>query len=205
MLLVSENLSDDDKNFCLTGIKESSDRLLNTINSVLEMSQLLSGSIIANFAKTDPVELVKAVYEEFVDLFKNKNLAFNIEIDDSINEIYTDQNILKKTLIKLVDNAFKFTESDGQVSIGIKPLAEQVEIFVSDTGIGMDDETIENAFTTFFKNDPSSRNKEGVGLGLALAQDFCKLLNGKIHISSSPEKGTYAGVTLPIQQPNLNN
>lgn len=204
-LLISEHLNDDDKNFCVESIKKSSTILVNTISSVLEMSQLLSGSIIANFAKTNIAEILNTVYEEFIDSFKSKNISLNIEIDDNINEIITDQSILKTILIKLVDNAFKFTESDGQVSIGIKPLAEQVEIFVSDTGIGMDDETIENAFTTFFKKDPSSRNKEGVGLGLALAQDFCKLLNGKIHISSSPEKGTYVGVTLPIQQPNLNN
>jgi len=204
-LLVSEQLSDDDKIFCVESIKKSSTRLVNTISSVLEMSQLLSGSIIANFAKTNLPEVLKAVHEEFVDSFKNKNLSLNIEINDSIHEIITDQNILKTILIKLVDNALNFTESDGQVSIGIKPLVEQVEIFVSDTGIGMNDETIKNAFTTFFQNDPSSRNKEGVGLGLALAQNFCKLLNGEIHISSTPNKGTYVGVTLPLQQPNLNN
>ena len=204
-LLVSEQLSDDDKNFCVESIKKSSFKLVNTISSVLEMSQLLSGSIIANFAKTDIVKILKEVYEEFIDLFKNKNISLNIEINDIINEIITDRNILKIILTKLVDNALKFTESDGQVSIGIKPLAEQIEIFVSDTGIGMDDETIKNVFTTFFRNDPSSRNKEGVGLGLALAQNFCKLLNGEIHITSSPDKGTYIGITLPFQQPNHNN
>ena len=204
-LLVSEQLSDDDKNFCVESIKKSSFKLVNTISSVLEMSQLLSGSIIANFAKTDIAKILKEVYEEFIDLFKNKNISLNIEINDIINEIITDRNILKIILTKLVDNALKFTESDGQVSIGIKPLAEQIEIFVSDTGIGMDDETIKNVFTTFFRNDPSSRNKEGVGLGLALAQNFCKLLNGEIHITSSPDKGTYIGITLPFQQPNHNN
>ena len=204
-LIVSEQLSNDDKAFCLKSIKESSARLLNTIGNVLEMSQLLSGSIDANFAETDLTELVKAVHEEFIDLFKNKNLSFNIEINENFDKILTDQNILKKILIKLVDNALKFTEN-GQVSIGIKPLAEQIEIFVSDTGIGLDDETVKNVFTTFYQQDQSSsRTNEGIGLGLALAQKFCKLLNGEINIISSPCKGTYIGVTLPLQQPNLNN
>ena len=199
MLLVSENLSDDDKNFCIKSIKESSDRLISTVNSVLEMSQLLSGSITANFAKTDPVKLVKTVYEEFIDLFKNKNLAFNIEIGDNINEIITDKNILKKILIKLIDNALKFTEI-GRVSIGVKSHGEQIEIFVSDTGIGINDETAKNIFAAFYQHDQSnSRIKEGAGLGLAIVYNFCKLLNGKIDITSTPDKGTYIGVTLPVQ------
>ena len=197
-LLVSEHLNDDDKKFCIESIKKSSSKLVNTISSVLEMSQLLSGSIIANFAKADLAKIIKEVYEEFIDLFKNKNLSLNIEINNNIDEIITDKSILKIILIKLVDNALKFTESGGQVSIGIKPLEEQVEIFVSDTGIGMDDETVKYVFSTFFLHDPSSRNKEGVGLGLALAQNFCKLLNGEIHITTSLGKGTYVGVTLPL-------
>ena len=204
-LFVSEQLNDEDRVFCLKSIKESSDKLLNTIGGVLEMSQLLSGSIVANFAKTDITKLVKTVYKQFVDLFKNKNLLFNIEINESINEIITDKNILKTILIKFVDNALKFTEK-GQVSIGIKPFAEQVEIFVSDTGIGMDEETLKNVYMTFYQHDQSSsRKNEGIGLGLALAQNFCKLLNGEIHISSSLGKGTYIGITLPLQQSNFNN
>ena len=198
MLLVSEDLSEEDKDFCLKSIRESSDRLVNTVDSVLEMSQLLSGSITVSFAKTDPVKLVKAVYDEFYDLFKNKNLAFNLEIDDSVNEIITDQKILKKILIKLVDNALKFTDT-GQVSIGIKPLTEQIEFFVSDTGIGIDDETVKNIFKTFYQYDQSnSRIKEGAGLGLPIVQNFCKLLNGKIDVTSTPEKGTCIGVKLTI-------
>ena len=199
MLLTSENLSDDDKNFCFNSIKECSDRLVNTINSVIEMSQLLSDSIIACLDKTDLAELVKTVYEDFIDLFKNKNLSFNIEIDDGINEIITDKNILKKILIKLVDNALKFTDT-GQVSIGVKPLAEQIEVFVYDTGVGIDDETMKNVFAPFYQHDQSNRRtKEGAGLGLAIVHSFCKLLNGEINITSTPYKGTHIGVRLPLK------
>ena len=203
MLLASEELSDDDKNFCIKSIKESSDRLLSTINSVIEMSQLLSGGIIATFAKTDTVKLVKTVYEESAPSFKSKNLSFNIEIDGSINEIITDHNILKKILAKLLDNALKFTDA-GQVSIGIKQFAGQIEIFVSDTGIGIDNETIKNIFEAFYQYDQSnSRMKEGAGLGLTIVQSFCKLLNGELNITSTPDKGTYISIKLPVQPEKL--
>ena len=197
-LLVSGQLNDDDKKFCLKSIEESSARLVNTIGSVLEMSQLLSGSFIANFADTDIVEIVETVYKEYVDLFKAKNISFNTVIDENINKILTDKNIVKKILVQLVDNALKFTEN-GQVTIGVKSLAKQVEIFVSDTGIGLDDNTLKNTFTAFHQYDQSnSRKNEGVGLGLALSKNFCELLNGDIHITSTIGKGTRIGVTFPI-------
>ena len=81
--------------------------------------------------------------EEFIGLFTSKKVFFAIDIDNNTNfpEINTDKEILKRTLIKLVDNALKFTES-GQALIGIKLHAEEVEFFVSDTGIGMNEKTI---------------------------------------------------------------
>ncbi|MDR2887643.1 MAG: hybrid sensor histidine kinase/response regulator [Bacteroidales bacterium] len=201
IIIQSEQLSDDDKKFCLTSIKESSNRLLDTIGNVLEMSQLLSGSITADFKNTAPQKIVQTIHKEYADMFKNKNLSLNIETGGTIDEITTDPVILKKILVQLVSNALKFTEN-GHVTIGIKPLAGQVEIFVSDTGLGMDDKTIDNLFNAFFQRDPSNKRvTEGAGLGLTIVHSLCRLLKGEINVTSTPGQGTCIRIILPAQQP----
>lgn len=198
-LITQTELTDDDKKFCLTSIKENSDRLINTIGNVLEMSQLLSGSITADLKKTDPLKIVKTIHQEYTPLFKNKNLTLNIDTDDT-DEITTDPAILKKILVQLVSNALKFTET-GHAKVGIKQLDQQIEIYVSDTGIGMDEQTIDNLFSAFFQRDPSNnRIKEGAGLGLTIVHSLCRLLKGEINVTSAPAQGTSIRITLPVNQ-----
>ena len=191
-LLSSENILPNERTKYLSLLDESSIRLINTISSFLDVSQLQSKS--QKVIKTDflPEELV----EEIVAIFKERNSKKDLSISyqtplNTLNiKINSDKDLLYKTLYHLVDNAVKFT-NEGSISIGFVQDGSDLLFFINDTGIGIADENKERIFDEFVQGDTSSsRGYEGSGLGLSLAKGYLELLGGKIWMESEIGKGT---------------
>jgi signal transduction histidine kinase len=102
-------------------------------------------------------------------------------------------------LLNLVSNAVKFTPEGGSVKIGARRLAETVEIFVSDTGIGIAESDREHLFEAFRQLDSNiARQQHGTGLGLALTKRFAELHGGGLALASELGKGSVFTLTLPL-------
>jgi signal transduction histidine kinase len=147
--------------------------------------------------------------EKLKDLFNqyssgiDKNavtLNLNTPLEDSESCIASDPTLLEKILINLLDNAVKYTNK-GKITYGYTIKDDTLEFFVSDTGIGINQETKDIIFDYFRQEDSSfNRQYEGAGLGLSISSGYVKMLNGDIWIESTPKKGSTIYFTIEYKK-----
>jgi CheY-like chemotaxis protein/anti-sigma regulatory factor (Ser/Thr protein kinase) len=181
-------------------LKESSDRLLNAITSYMDISLLTSGSMSVHIKEFYPAKTLRNIYRDHSGQCMTKKLELFIALPDHSDTLLlnTDQELLHKTLSHLLNNAIKFTDK-GTIHFGYNAHETELEFFVKDSGIGMNQDVIESIFDRFVKVDtgPTSLT-EGSGLGLSIAKGMLDLISGKIRVSSEIGIGTSIFFTLPL-------
>jgi signal transduction histidine kinase len=191
-----QHLTDDlDQYFSTVSI--AGKRIIRTIELILNMSDLKSGSYVNDPKPTDVYnEILKDVYHQLHRYADEKKLQFDlIQKSDSLF-VNVDQFATEQSLIQIIGNAIKFTEK-GHVTI----CAEENEtgnpvITIEDTGVGIGEEYMKMLYTAFTQEDQGySRSFEGNGLGLALAKKYCDLNNIQIDVKSEKRKGTIFTLT----------
>ncbi len=184
-------------------IKSSADSLLNIINDILDFSKIEAGKLSINPAPVNIRNFLKEAPKVFKALVKQKNLEFNLFIDDSLPEYLNLDSIrLNQVVSNLLSNAIKFTSS-GEVALRV--FAEKsthamvhLRFEVQDTGIGIPEEKQKNLFTPFTQIDSSlTRSQEGTGLGLTICQRIINLMDGEIGIISKKGQGALFWFTIP--------
>jgi len=122
--------------------------------------------------------------------------------DHLIPKVLIDRDKIDQVLDNLVSNALKYTSDGGKIEMGALQNAQQeLEIYVSDNGIGIPKQDLGRIFERFYRVDKArSRNMGGTGLGLSIAQEIVKAHNGVISIASEFKQGTKVSFTLPLQQ-----
>ncbi|MFA5328729.1 MAG: ATP-binding protein [Prolixibacteraceae bacterium] len=199
-ILLNPDLTAEEKELYYNMMIESSNRLLNTLTNIMDISVLTSGNQKVTKREIAPKQLVDHVCEKFSEPCKAKNTILNIVKNQDENDytINTDENLAGKILFQLIDNAVKFT-SKGSITVGYKKKESDLVFFVKDTGIGISDHYKKFIFKNFTQEDnDSTRKYEGTGIGLAIAQGFAKMLNGQIWMDSEKGKGTTCYFSLPL-------
>jgi len=181
-------------------ILRSGEHLLTLINDILDLSKIEAGAVEV---EREPVNL-KEVLEWSLTMqserAKKHNISLDLEVDGDIGIIETDPTKLKQILLNLISNAVKFTPEGGKVTVRAKKRDEEIEISVSDTGIGVPKDQLDRIFEPFVQLDSSlSRRYEGAGLGLALTRRLVELLGGRIWVESEVGKGSTFSFTLPLR------
>lgn len=191
-LLQENDVNETDRDKYIAIINQSADRLMNTINEIVDISQIQAG----NMTLTKSVINVKILIEELVDQYKtftvNERLAFSIinKLPNSQCDIFTDNSKLRTILSNLVGNAFKFTKK-GSIELTISKKRDWLEFSIKDTGIGIPSNKLEIIFERFMQaNVSNTRQNEGLGLGLTLAKIYVKMLGGKIWAESEEGRGS---------------
>ncbi len=180
------NLREQDLNF-LGRVLDNGKHLLTLINEVLDLAKVESGRMELDLATVSLGDLIHDTLAGLEGQLRDKDLRLVSEVPPEIAEVETDPGKLKQVLINLVGNALKFTER-GTVTVRVdadpmtrRPLA----IEVIDTGIGIPPEKMSKVFEAFQQADAStSRRYGGTGLGLTIAQSFCRLLGYTIEVQS---------------------
>ena len=199
-LLENPKLDPEGRKNYIDIMNKSGQRLLTTINSILEISKIESGRLEVNYADVDLCEAIQYQYEAFSPMAMAKNLAFRCECADrqGIKSFRTDRNMLDGMLTNLLNNAFKFTE-EGEVVFGYFFEADHVVFFVRDTGAGIPQEKIHQVFERFIQLDHHGiRSTGGSGLGLAICKAYAEVLGGRIWAESEEGKGSTFFVKLPL-------
>ncbi|MCL2889545.1 MAG: ATP-binding protein, partial [Eggerthellaceae bacterium] len=132
----------------------------------------------------------------FEGAWEAKGILFEADIEDRA-VINADEGMLEIVWNNLLSNAVKFTPEGGRIILRQSSEADQVLVSVSDSGCGMDAETMRYIFDKFYQGD-TSRSKEGNGLGLALVLRVIELVGGSISVQSEPGQGSTFSVTLKI-------
>ncbi|MCL2095980.1 MAG: HAMP domain-containing histidine kinase [Oscillospiraceae bacterium] len=145
--------------------------------------------------------LITEVYDSFRQIFAQNNInAGGAEVEEDIYISAAEHEIRQLAAIFL-DNAVKYTGEGGSISVSLEkdPLKNRADIKITDTGIGMPEETLEKIFERFFRIDKArSKSTGGAGLGLSIAKTITDKYGGKITVVSEPDKGSQFCVTLPL-------
>lgn len=186
----------------LKRVAENGNHLLNLINDVLDLSKIEAGRMELYLETFDVKGLVEATVEAARPLALKNSNALETNLPHSMGKMKADSTKVRQILFNLLSNAAKFTEN-GTITLSIIPQTihdENWVVFeVRDTGIGMNEETLNKVFLEFVQADASTTRKYGgTGLGLAISRRFCEMMGGEITVSSEVGKGSVFTVRLPM-------
>jgi len=183
---------------------ESADHLLAILNDLLDMSQLESGRLTLAPVPLDLRTLLRDVEALMRPQASAKALALHLDADPNVPErVVADPTRLKQILFNLLSNAIKFSDR-GAVVLDVRlrsgrPGGQELEFAVVDTGLGMDEATLDKLFTRFVQGDnTSSRRHPGTGLGLEISRNLARLMNGDITVTSRLGEGSCFTLRLPL-------
>jgi PAS domain S-box-containing protein len=184
-------------------IIKSSYRLLNTLNSIIELSDLESERVKVNTTEINLTHFVRYLDYAYKSKTKEKNLTLEVEIHKEDIVVQSDEKLLEQVLKNLLDNAIKYTEKGG-IKISISEHFDNegnkfCALRIIDTGIGIRDKNREVIFDAFRQlSEGVTRRYQGTGLGLTIAQKMVSLLNGKLEVESTEGLGSTFSVILPL-------
>ncbi len=192
--LLKESDLDPEQGECVDAILRESDKLRFLIDALVKLSRLENGILSLDPEKESVSSIVTEVAAEMRGKADKKGLYIKTELPGEDISASFDRKWTSEALINIVDNAVKYTQSGG-ITLSVKEFEMFVCISVRDTGIGIAEEDIPRIFGRFNRLE-SSRNEEGVGIGLYLAREIVKLEGGYMKVSSKPGEGSEFDVFL---------
>ena len=193
-LLQSEHLSPQQKKSYTDTIIRESERLSSMSTNILLLSQYENTEILSGKAVYDLDEQIR----QCIHLQERAWLEKDITMVGELEQVafFGNEDMVGHIWTNLIANAIRFTPSGGQISVSLHDRGDEVEVTVSDTGIGMDEETQRHIFDKFYRVDSTSQSS-GNGLGLAIVRRVVDLCGGTVKVISHPGEGAAFTVTLP--------
>jgi len=184
----------------LTTLEESGQHLLALINDILDFSRIEANKLNLNLHSVAIEAVCQASLRMIQGPAYKKRLQISSTLDTTFEFIQADERRLKQILVKLLDNAVKFTPERGHIELEVTGNVEHnsVEFHVRDNGIGITPDDMEHLFDAFVQLDGGlNRAHEGTGLGLSLVYRLTQLHGGSMNVSSQVGQGSCFTVTLP--------
>jgi signal transduction histidine kinase len=192
-----DNLDKEDLNEYLIDLKDNAQNIYNLLENLLTWSRTQRGKISFNPDIFDIRFIVDGNLQLYLGAAHTKKLIFENLVKEEI-KVYSDSNLINTIIRNLVNNAIKFTNPGGKITISVDNNLKNYQVNISDTGVGMSELVLENLFridvnTTTLGTD----NEKGTGLGLIVCKEFSKLIGGDIWASSELGKGSTFSFTIP--------
>lgn len=183
----------------IKSIEESTDHILNLLTNLLEFSSLEQGKLIAEKTSFDAFALCQETANMFETIARQKNLQFIFQTDfDKPMFIISDRLKIKQIISNLISNGIKYT-LDGKVEFASKMEDGKLVFDISDTGLGIPQDKIDEVFKPFARIDTYNQFAEGSGYGLSVVKGLVDLLEGEISLESEVGKGTHFTVKIPVE------
>jgi PAS domain S-box-containing protein len=177
-------------------------RLLGMVNDLLDFSRLEAGKQQVLRQATELGPLTELIVNDAQPLAASRRLRLDFESRLSSPSLPVDRALFEKVLLNLLGNALKFTPAGGSVRVTLSETADEFELSVQDTGIGIDEASHARIFERFQQADSTStRRYGGTGLGLALVKEFTELMGGSVGLESELNQGSRFFVRLPREAP----
>ena len=196
-ILKDDDLSKEERNEYLDIIIEESKRLTSLATNVLNLSKIETQAILKEKQMFNIGEQIRQSILLLDSKFQSKNISLDINIEDC--NIYANKEMLNQVWLNLLDNAIKFNNENGLVSVNMKKKEKEILITIIDSGIGISKEVVSKIFDKFYQEDTSHSTK-GNGLGLTIVKKIIELHGGTIECESIVSKGTKFTIILPIEQ-----
>lgn len=172
--------------------------LLELINQLLDFRKLDANGEVMHYIHGDIVSLVKDQFQSFDSVARNKGIRY--QVSSECPDIYMDFDYdkVRKIVMNILSNAFKFTEPQGSIVIKIDTADNNVVMQFCDTGCGIDDARKEKIFQCFYQAYDKGMNSGGSGIGLYLVSEYVRMHKGSIRVSDNEPQGSIFTVTLPL-------
>ena len=194
-ILKDDELPKEEKNEYLDIIIEESKRLTSLATNVLNHSKIETQVILKDIQRFNMGEQIRQSILLLDSKFESKNILLDVNIQDCY--INGNKEMLNQVWVNLLDNAIKFNNKNGMVSINMKREENNILITIIDTGVGINKEAINKIFDKFYQED-TSHATNGNGLGLSIVKKIIELHGGTIQCDSIVSKGTKFTVTIPL-------
>jgi signal transduction histidine kinase len=181
----------------LADILASGRHLLSLINDILDLSKIEAGRMELELADVDVAGTVAGTLLLVRERAQRRDIALRSDVDPRTGTIRADERKVKQVLLNLMSNAIKFTPGGGAIDVRVVASDGEIEIAVTDTGVGISPEDQAVVFEEFRQVGSSARKVEGTGLGLSISRKFVELHGGTIRVDSEPGKGSTFTFTLP--------
>ena len=196
-----ETLSQEKLRRYLENIQVSGTRLLYLLNDLLDLSKLEAGKMRLDLTPVDFADLVKACITEQDLRLREKNLRCEFEAMPGETSCVCDRNRILQVITNIVANAIKFSPEGGEIRIQHECLKNGYRMKVSDEGIGIPEEELDQVFDKFYQSSGSRIQSGGTGLGLAICREIIDLHHGRIWAENNAGKGTSILFEIPRQLP----
>lgn len=198
-------IPEDQRKNAIKLMQNETSRLIRLVNENLDYEKIRTNQISIVVKKFDATQTLKNILTQLEAKAESANDQLILEADQPI-DVYADYDRFVQIMVNIIQNAIQFTQ-DGEIRIGLQKGYLETIITISDTGIGMSEEQVQNIWDRYYKVDPSRKNtKYGEsGLGLSIVEQLVRLHKGKISVSSEEGKGTSFTISFPdveIEGPN---
>ncbi len=179
-------------------ILSSGKNLLETINTILEISRIKSDEYTPTLKPGEVKKVIKECVTLCLPKAHSKSIKISVQPAENVRAIF-DFKAMHHILVRLIDNAITFSPEDTEITISASMSSrDQVEIIITDQGPGIDPKFINNIFEVFGRAEHwKNRGEGGMGLGLALSSKMAEMQNGSLKIESDGQNGTTCSITLP--------
>ncbi len=182
----------------LEDIREAGEQLLALINDILELSKIEAGALELQRSTFPLSAAINDVMDKNRGRASRSGIRFSADVDPGIGQVDADRPRIDRVLDNLFSNAIKFTPAGGSVALRARKREGEVEVSITDTGIGIAREDLPIIFEAFRQGgNDYARKRDGTGLGLALAQRFVQLHGGRIGVETQVGRGSMFTFTLP--------
>ncbi|MCG6915182.1 PAS domain-containing sensor histidine kinase [bacterium BMS3Abin03] len=165
-------------------------RLAKLINDILDLSKIQIGKLTLNKTNFDLVAMLNEVVESNSQFASEKKLTLDFEQPKEEILLYADKEKLEQATDALINNAIKFTNEDGRVKMIVNNLSKEIEIIISDTGIGIPEKDLPYIFQKFYRVSRPGTEIPGTGIGLVFVKQIIDLHKGLISVQSESGNGT---------------
>ncbi|MEW6001986.1 MAG: ATP-binding protein [Nitrospirota bacterium] len=184
----------------LQKVKAKMKGMTELVNDVLDVCFMEEGGYVAKIETLNLSEILQRSIEMIQPQAQDKNINLQINVEDRLPFINGNKSSMEAMFLNLISNAIKYTPSDGQVTVMLRKDGKNLQVRVSDTGIGIEDRDIQRIYDRFYR-ERSERTKHisGTGLGLTIVKGVVDAHHGSIYVESVVGRGTTFTVLLPIR------
>lgn len=177
-------------------VREKSHSLKEYLDNVFDWFKLNSNEFYLDLKDTEITELSRNIIKSWIVIFEEKNIDFDIEIEEKEIICEIDQNAYARVINNIIQNAVEHSKTK-KIQISIKESNRKIFITIKDFGVGIEPDDLEHIFDRLYKCD-KARNKVGSGLGLYITKELVEKMNGYINVKSEIGEGTEFDITFEI-------